>query len=128
VRVASVALVLGVLAAGSVALAAVPADRAIDSGDGVQLIDYDGHPHRSAPKGIGQTINIWCRSTIDRLQHVFVNAFFDARLVNSRRIACPHGSTYRPHHIVRVSKVGVYGLVLSGGGFDSFVIRTRTHR
>ena len=49
---------------------AATAAGSIDSPAGVSLNDYDGHPHRTAPKRVGEHINLWCRSTTNRRQVV----------------------------------------------------------
>jgi hypothetical protein len=123
---ASLAACVAVLTGGTAALASGSALKAIETASGVVVTDYDGHPHRTAPKRVGQYINLWCRSSTHHSQTVEVRTFFAAREVAFRTMVCPQGDIPRPHHIVRVSKVGVYGMVLDGGGFDSFVIRTHT--
>jgi hypothetical protein len=126
ITLSAVAAVASLVLAGSAA--GVVSAKAIDSGGGVLVNDYDGHPHRTSPKRIGEHINLWCRSSTDRAQAVTVRTFFEAREVAARTIICPRGENPHRHRIVRVKAVGVYGMVLDGGGFDSFVIRTRTRR
>ena len=83
------------------------------------------HPHRTAPKRVGEHINLWCRSTTNRRQVVEVRTFFEAQEVAFRTIKCPRGEISRRHQIFRPKRPGIHGMVLQGGGFDSFVIRTR---
>jgi hypothetical protein len=114
-----------VLVAG-VAWASPPAERAIQSGTGVLINDPDGHAHRTAPKRVGEYINLWCQSSTQSAQTLEVRTFFEAREVAFRSVICPAKDFPRRHQIFRVREVGVYGMVLDGGGFDSFVIRTHT--
>jgi hypothetical protein len=101
--------------------------KAIESGAGVSITDYDGHAHRAPPKHVGENINLMCESTTGERQTVTVRVFFQARELTARTLACPADRGYRRHtRIIRVRHVGVYGMVLSGGGFDSFAIRTHT--
>jgi hypothetical protein len=99
--------------------------KAIDSGAGVLLNDYDGHGHRTAPKRVGEIIGLWCESTTGERQAVTVRVFLEARELTTKTLACPADLGYRRHtKIIRARHVGVYGMVLSGAGFDSYVIRT----
>ena len=105
---------------------AAPTSKAIDSGAGVLLNDYDGHAHRTAPKRVGENLGLWCESTTSSRQVITVRVFYEARELATKTVACPNDLGYRRHtRIIRVRHAGIYGMVLSGAGFDSFVIRTR---
>ena len=119
--------VAAVLTMGGLGLAAPRAEKSIDSQGGVSLHDPDGHPHRTAPKRVGEHINLWCLSTRNRRRVVEVRTFLEAQEVAFRTIKCPRGDRNfaRRHQIFRPKEPGIYAMVLQGGGFDSFVIRTR---
>jgi hypothetical protein len=119
---ALVSLLVAGLASGS------KEKRAIESADGVAITDYDGHAHRTSPKRVGENLNLWCRSSSNERQTVSVGVYFQARQLVTRTLKCPSGSTPRHHRIVRLRHTGVYGMVLSGGWFDAFIIRTHVRR
>jgi hypothetical protein len=99
--------------------------RAIESERGVEITDYDGHPHRTAPKRVGENLSLWCRSTTGETQVLQVGAYHDARQLRYRAFECPPASFPRHHHIVRLRDKGVYAMVISGAGFERLIIRTK---
>ena len=125
----AVATLVGLVAmSGAAPTSADTLKRAIESGGNVSITDYDGHPHRTAPKRVGENLNIWCRSTGKRAKRVNVSTYFEARLQAQRTISCPTREFPRRHTIYSAQEPGVYGMVLNGAGFDGFVIRTKVRR
>jgi hypothetical protein len=118
---------LAVISVGASASAGTQ-KRAIESAGNVAITDYDGHPHRTSPKHVGENLNIWCRSTGESAKRIEVATFFETRPVAQTTIECPTREFPRAHTIYTAREPGVYGMVLNGAGFDGFVIRTTVRR
>lgn len=122
---AGIAALAGALCLTGISMGSGAGKRAIDSGR-VLVNDYDGHPHRTAPKRVGDDLSLWCRSSSQDSKKVLVRVFFATRELATRTIECPAADVPRHNHVIRLRRVGTYGMVLSGGGFDGFVIRARS--
>ncbi len=118
-------VVAGASLAAAATGASVDAKRAIESATGVEITDYDGHPHWTSPKRVGENLSLWCRSTTDETQKLDIGVYHEAKQLRYRSFKCPSESFPRHHHIVRLADKGLYAMVINGAGFERLIIRTR---
>jgi hypothetical protein len=111
---------------------ATSASGAIERG-AVAIGDYDGHPHWTAPKRVGENISIWCEAQGVKAVRIGVEVELDGRaLGGAHSITCKPGQVPRVlesyNRIIRIRHRGTYEVHLNGHGFDDFVIGTKVVR